>query len=125
MNIYSTIILNSYTNQSKYSLIFDAEINLSFLITFHFAGFNDMTPFSYTYHEKEGKGYYIHTEKGYGWIKVFFNDHSAMILKASIQNRHNKMIWVQIVQHGELVWPHELIQALGEGIEIAESIISR
>jgi hypothetical protein len=32
---------------------------------------------------------------------------------------------VQIVQHGELVWPHDLIQALGEGIEIAESTVSR
>ena len=30
MNIYSTIILNSYTNQSKYSLMFDDEINFVF-----------------------------------------------------------------------------------------------
>jgi len=67
----------------------------------------------------------MHTEKGYGWIKVYFFDHSAMILKAGIQNRYDKLIWVQIVQHGELVWPHDLIQALGEGIETAESIMSR
>jgi len=84
-----------------------------------------MTPFSYTYHEKEYQGNYMHTEKGYGWIKVYFFDHSAMILKAGIQNRYDKLIWVQIVQHGELVWPHDLIQALGEGIETAESIMSR
>ena len=80
-----------------------------------------MTPFTYTYHEKECQGNYFHTEKGYGWIKVFFYDHAAIILRAGILNRQNKMIWVQSVQHGEPVWPHELIQALGEGIEISSA----
>jgi hypothetical protein len=84
-----------------------------------------MVPFSYTYHGQESKGNFIHTEKGYGWIKVFFFEHSAFILKAGFLNKQNKMIWVQIVQHGELVWPHDLIQALGEGIETAESLVSR
>lgn len=84
-----------------------------------------MIPFSYTYHEKECRGNFVHTEKGYGWIKVFFFEHSALILKAGFQNREDKMIWVQIVQHGELVWPHDLIQALGEGVETAELLISR
>ena len=83
-----------------------------------------MNSFSYTYHDKEWTGNYIHTEKGYGWIKVFFHDHSAIILKAGFQTRNDKLIWVQIVQHGELVWPHDLIQAMGEGIEVAESQIS-
>jgi hypothetical protein len=83
-----------------------------------------MNPFTYNYHNRECKGNYLHTEKGYGWIKVFFYDHSAFIFKTGIQNKENKMIWVQSVQHGEPVWPHELIQALGEGIEMAETIKS-
>jgi hypothetical protein len=76
-----------------------------------------MTPFTYIYHDKECKGNFIPTEKGYKWLKVYFYDHSAFILRAGIQTKENKMIWVQSVQHGEPVWPHDLIQALGEGIE--------
>jgi hypothetical protein len=79
-----------------------------------------MISFTYTYHNRECKGNYLHSEKGYGWIKVFFYDHSAIILRAGIQTKENKMIWVQTIQHGEVVWPHELIQALGDGIELAD-----
>ena len=77
-----------------------------------------MTPFTYTYHDKECKGNFTHSEKGYGWIKVFFYDHSALILRAGIYNKENKMIWVQSVQHGEPAWPHELIQAMGDAIAL-------
>jgi hypothetical protein len=76
-----------------------------------------MTPFTYTYHEKECHGNFLHIDKGYGWIKVFFSDHSAVIFQASIQTKHNKTAWIQVVKHDEPVWPHELIQAMGEGIE--------
>jgi hypothetical protein len=76
-----------------------------------------MTPFAFTYHQRDCMGNFIHSEKGYGWIKVYFFEHSAIILRSGIQTKDNRMIWVQNVQHGEPVWPHELIQAMGEGIE--------
>jgi hypothetical protein len=80
----------------------------------------EMTPFTYIYYEKECKGNFLPSERGYGWFKVFFNDHSAFILRSGIQAKENKMIWVQCVQHDEPVWPHELVQALGEAIEEIE-----
>ena len=78
-----------------------------------------MVPFTYAYHEKECQGNYHSVDKGYGLIKVFFYNHSAFILRSAIQNRNDKMIWVQCVQHGDPVWPHDLIQAIGEGLEKA------
>ena len=77
-----------------------------------------MTPFTFTFHEKECQGYFLPSDKGRGWFKVIFFDHSAVILPAGIKTRDNRMIWVQCVQHGELVWPHELVQAMGEGIDL-------
>jgi hypothetical protein len=79
-----------------------------------------MTPFTYTYHEKEWKGNYASVEKSYGWIKVFFSDHSAVILRAGIQTKNNKSAWVQVVKHEEPVWPHDLIQAIGDAVEQTE-----
>jgi hypothetical protein len=76
-----------------------------------------MTPFTYTYHGRECMGNFLPSDKGRGWIKVFFFDHSAVILPAGIKTSDDKMIWVQCVQQGELVWPHDLLQALAEGIE--------
>ena len=75
-----------------------------------------MTAFTYTYHEKECNGHYLPSDKGKDWIKVIFFDHSAIIMPTGIQTKDNKMIWVQTVQHGEAVWPHELIQAMSEAI---------
>jgi hypothetical protein len=76
-----------------------------------------LTSFAYTYHNNECQGNFQPTEKGYGWFKVFFFEHSTIILRTGIQNKDNKMIWVQSIQLGESVWPHDLIQALGEGLE--------
>jgi hypothetical protein len=76
-----------------------------------------MTPFTFTYHNNECQGNFLSTDRGYGWLKVFFFDHSAIILRTSIQTKDNGMIWVQSIQQGEAVWPHDLIQALGEGLE--------
>jgi hypothetical protein len=76
-----------------------------------------MTSFTYTYHEKECTGNFHPSDKGRGWIKVMFFEHSTIILPAGFQTKNNKMIWVQFVQQGEAIWPHELIQTLGEAIE--------
>jgi hypothetical protein len=78
-----------------------------------------MTPFTYTYNEKECDGNFLPSDKGRGWIKVMFFDHSATVLPTSIRTKNNKTIWVQTVQPGEYVWPHDLIQALGEAVEVA------
>lgn len=78
-----------------------------------------MTPFTYTYNEKECDGNFLPSDKGKGWIKVMFFDHSATVLPTGIQTKNNKTIWVQSVQPGEYVWPHDLIQTLGEALEAA------
>jgi hypothetical protein len=76
-----------------------------------------MTTFTYTYHNNECQGNFLSTDKGYGWFRVFFFEHSAIILRTSITTNDNKRIWVQSIQQGEAVWPHDLIQAMGEGLE--------
>ncbi len=82
-----------------------------------------MITFTYTYHEKECSGNFLPSERGKGWLKVMFFDHSAIILPAGFQTRDNRMIWVQCVQQGDPVWPHELIQTLGEAIELTTAIL--
>jgi hypothetical protein len=49
---------------------------------------------------------------------VIFFEHSTIILPAGFKTKDNKMIWVQSVQQGEAIWPHDLIQTLGEAIEM-------
>jgi hypothetical protein len=83
-----------------------------------------MTQFVFNFREKECNGNYHSIEKEYGCVKVFFYDHSAIILRSGIQTKENKMIWVQNVQHGAPVWPDDLIQALGEGIDRVEGLVS-
>lgn len=76
-----------------------------------------MESFTFTYHDKECIGNYLVSERGKGWLKVIFFDHSATIQPTGIKTRENKTIWVQVIQAGEAVWPHELIQTLGEAAE--------
>jgi hypothetical protein len=75
-----------------------------------------METFTYTYHDQECIGNFLPSERGKGWVKVIFFDHSATILPTGIKTRENKTIWVQAIQAGEAVWPHELIQTLGEAL---------
>lgn len=79
-----------------------------------------MTSFRYTYHNKDCSGSFLPNDKGKGWLKVMFFEHSAVILPAGFQTKDDRMIWVQSVQHGDPVWPHDLIQSLGEAIELTE-----
>jgi hypothetical protein len=76
-----------------------------------------MIPFEYNFHGEVHTGNYHIIENEYGCIKVFFHDHSAIILRSGIQTKTKKEIWVQNVHHGAPVWPYDLIQALGEGID--------
>ena len=78
-----------------------------------------MTPINFTFHDTEFTGNCLPSDKGKGWYKVLFFDHSAVILHAGIKTKEGKNIWVQSVQPGEAIWPHELIQKLGEAIEAA------
>jgi len=76
-----------------------------------------MTPFTFTYNGIECNGNYCSSTRGKGWIKVIFFDHSAVIVPTSLRINKNRSIWVQNIQNGESVWPHELIQSMGESIE--------
>jgi hypothetical protein len=76
-----------------------------------------MIPFEFNFHGEVSNGNYYAIENEYGCVKVFFFDHSAIILRSGIQTKTKKEIWVQHVHHGAPVWPDELIQALGEGID--------
>ncbi|MDP9041429.1 MAG: hypothetical protein M3N30_05570 [Bacteroidota bacterium] len=80
-----------------------------------------MTTFIFTFRGKECKGIYLPSKKGKGWIKVIFLDHSAIIMPTAVQDGNNKTIWVQMVSSGEAVWPHDLIQVMGETIELTPS----
>ena len=76
-----------------------------------------MTSFNFTYNGIECGGNYSPSIRGKGWIKVIFFDHSAVIVPTSLRINKNKSIWVQNIRNGESVWPHELIQSMGESIE--------
>ncbi len=76
-----------------------------------------MNSFSFIYHDKKHQGNFLDSDKGRGWVKAIFFEHSAILYPSAIQNKNNRKIWVQVVNTGEAVWPHELIQILGEAIE--------
>lgn len=76
-----------------------------------------MTPFTFTYNGIECSGNFCASTRGKDWIKVMFFSHSAVILPAVFDTKNNKKIWVQNIQQGESVWPHELIQIMGESID--------
>jgi hypothetical protein len=80
-----------------------------------------MTSFTFTYNGKECSGNYSPSTRGKGWIKVIFFDHSAVIVPTSLYTNKNKSVWVQNIQNGESVWPHELIQSMGESIELTRN----
>ena len=77
-----------------------------------------MTPFIFTYQEVNCNGLFLNSDKGPGWYKVIFYDHSTIMLPTGLRAKNNRRIWVQNVQTGDAVWPHELIQVMGESIEI-------
>lgn len=76
-----------------------------------------MTSFTFNYHGIECIGNFCSSTRGKDWIKVMFFGHSAVILPAIFDTKDNKKTWVQNIQQGESVWPHELIQIMGESIE--------
>jgi hypothetical protein len=77
-----------------------------------------MTSFDFTFNGIKCSGHYFPSTRAKGWIKVIFFEHSAVILPTSILSNNNNRIWVQNIQQGESVWPHELIQSMGESIEL-------
>lgn len=77
-----------------------------------------MTSFNFTYNGIEYSAYYSPSARGKGWIKVIFFDHSAVIVPTSLHTIKNKSVWIQNIQNGESVWPHELIQSMGESIDL-------
>jgi hypothetical protein len=77
-----------------------------------------MTCFTFTYHGIECSGIFCPSTRGKGWIKVIFFGHSAVIYPANFHLKDDKKTWVQNVQQGESVWPHDLLQSMGESIDL-------
>lgn len=76
-----------------------------------------MTSFTFTYNGKKHSGNYCPSTRGNGWVKVIFFGHSATILPVTLHINDAKRTWIQNILQGESVWPHELIQTMGESIE--------
>jgi hypothetical protein len=76
-----------------------------------------MNQFTFTFHETEFIGHYILSNIGRGWFKVIFLDHSVIIFPTIFQTKDKKCIWVQHARQGDTIWPHDLIQTMGERIE--------
>ncbi len=76
-----------------------------------------MKTFTFTFKGTAYQGNYCPSTRGKGWIKVIFFGHSAIIHAESFCLNDNKKTWVQNIQQGESIWPHELIQIMGESIE--------
>jgi hypothetical protein len=58
------------------------------------------------------------TENGYNRYKISFEGGYAVVAPSGIPGT-GTVIWVQSNQPGDTIYPHELIQAIGEGLEEA------
>ncbi|HEY1869912.1 MAG TPA: hypothetical protein VGG71_02585 [Chitinophagaceae bacterium] len=77
-----------------------------------------MQLFSYTYQRQAQDANLKHyTENGYNRYRItLLNSAKLTIAPVGIPGSSG-MIWVQSYKPGEIVYPHDLIQALGDGIE--------
>ncbi|HEY4967340.1 MAG TPA: hypothetical protein VII28_13135 [Puia sp.] len=80
-----------------------------------------MTHFTFKYQEANCGGLFLNSDKGRGWFKVIFFDHSAIIQPTELRSKNNRRIRAKNIQTGDAVWPHEFIQATGESIEISNN----
>jgi hypothetical protein len=80
-----------------------------------------MQLFTYHYMDEIRKSVaYSFLENGRPYFRVLINDGlECTIASSGIPDPENKTIWVQSHKPGETVLAHDLIQALGEGIERA------
>lgn len=86
-----------------------------------------MKDFTYTY-----QGKIVHSEVDYFIdrgahryrVKVPESDSYCVISPSGFPGAGNMIIRVQSVKPGEIVQPHDLIQAMGEGIEKASFLVS-
>jgi hypothetical protein len=58
-------------------------------------------------------------DRGCVGYRVAMGDGLTMIIaQAGMRAAQNKIVWVQFHGPGEIVYAHELVQAIGEGIEV-------
>ena len=81
--------------------------------------FSLVQPFQFKYKDQIHDALAIHfTEDGYNRYKITFDGGVAVVAPAGIHNSTtNAIIWVQSHGPGDVVYPHELIQAIGEDLE--------
>ena len=81
-----------------------------------------MKPFQYMYRGQvlnAAVDYF--TEEGYDRYRVILDNESFIVAPSGFTGPNGKTIWVQPVKAGEKDQPHDLVQALGEGIRGTEN----
>ena len=77
-----------------------------------------MQPFTYEYKGTVYDALAEHsTENGYNRYQITFDGGCVVIVPAGIPGTGGLTIWVQSNKSGEKIYPHELIQAIGDGLE--------
>lgn len=79
-----------------------------------------MAAFTFTYQGRFLNAVADHyTEDGYNRYRITLIDVTFVIAPSGFTGKDGKTIWVQPIKPGEFGQPHDLVQALGEGIEAA------
>jgi len=82
---------------------------------------DNMYPFSYQYKGETFESFYaLSLEKGDARYQVKPQDAWFTIVALAFPMLNNKIIWHQSNKDGELILSHDLVQAIGEGIESSQ-----
>ncbi len=80
-----------------------------------------MQPFYYHYRgEIKDSSAVLYSDNGHLRYLVSLGELWVTIAPSGFTDTYGKIIWVQSNKPGEIVQPHELVQAMGEGIEMIE-----
>ncbi len=80
-----------------------------------------MQPFTYQYKGETFESLYaLSVEKGDARYKVKLQDTWFTIVALTFPMPDNKIIWHQSNKEGEIILSHDLVQAMGEGIEASQ-----
>ncbi len=84
-----------------------------------------MEPFTYQYQGKtiDSVAEYFCVEGNHRY-RVKINDINYLLAICGWRGPNNTILWVQNVKPGDIVQPHDLIQAIGEGIEKSTLLVT-
>ncbi len=78
-----------------------------------------MQHFTFEYNGTVGDAIVEHyTEDFYNRYRITLEDDLVIIAPTNIAGM-NMVIWIQVTKRGDKIFPHELVQALGQGLEDA------